>query len=72
LAACVAAQGTPAAQDGEDAGGSIYQQRTADGRIVLTDRPLAGARRSAPGRLRPSMRQQPGSGARKRASKRWR
>jgi hypothetical protein len=43
LAACVAAQGTPAAQDGEDAGGSIYQQRTADGRIVLTDRPLAGA-----------------------------
>jgi len=42
-AACALAQPTLAAQAGEDAGERIYQQRTADGRTLLTDRPLAGA-----------------------------
>jgi Domain of unknown function (DUF4124) len=48
VAACAALAGfcvvlTPAALAQEGAGARIYQQRDADGRIVLTDRPLAGA-----------------------------
>jgi predicted membrane chloride channel (bestrophin family) len=39
---CVVTAGA-AAQESNAAEARIYQQRTADGRIVLTDRPLAGA-----------------------------
>ena len=42
LALCIAAADA-AASEGGAAETRIYQQRTADGRIVLTDRPVAGA-----------------------------
>jgi hypothetical protein len=42
-AAFFAAAGGAVAQEGRSANSQIYQQRTADGRIVLTDRPVAGA-----------------------------
>ena len=35
--------GVAAAQEGKSAVSQIYQQRTADGQILLTDRPVAGA-----------------------------
>jgi hypothetical protein len=41
--ACVAAAGGAVAQEGASAASRIYQQRTPDGRIVLTDRPVTGA-----------------------------
>src|SRR5881409_1937555 len=41
----------------------VYQQRTADGRIVLTDRPLAGAATQRTWRLRPD---DPGSALQRR------
>src|SRR5712671_5552331 len=42
-AAFFAAAGGAIAQDGQSSESRVYQQRTADGRIVLTDRPVAGA-----------------------------
>jgi hypothetical protein len=44
LLAAIAVCAAPAlAQDSATAAPQIYQQRTADGRVVLTDRPLDGA-----------------------------
>ena len=42
-AALFAAAGGAVAQEGSSAESQIYQQRSADGRIILTDRPVAGA-----------------------------
>ncbi len=42
-AAFFAAAGGAIAQDGQSSESRVYQQRTADGRIVLTDRPVPGA-----------------------------
>ena len=41
--AFLAAAGGAVAEEGNSGGLQVYQQRTADGQIVLTDRPIAGA-----------------------------
>ena len=42
-AVCIAAASGAAAQERANSGSQIFQQRTPDGRTVLTDRPVAGA-----------------------------
>ena len=42
-ASCLAATSAVAAEESTRATLHVYQQRTADGRVVLTDRPVAGA-----------------------------
>ena len=71
LALCVGAVDALAHEAGP-ADARIYQQRTADGRTLLTDRPVAGAVTQRTWQTTPEDAAPRGSGAKRRGSRRWR